>query len=587
MKTFLKMFFASLLAGFAFIFLLFAFIGVVSLFGEDKPTLHDKSILTINFNAQIVDRFSDDPFGSFDFLSQSRSEKIGLNQIKEALKRAKDDEKIKALYLNFSGIQAGPATLKELRLVLEDFKEYSTIPIYSYAEVYTQKTLYLASVSDSIFLQPSGILELSGMSANVAFYKTVLNKMGIKPEIIRGSNNKFKSAVEPFIASEMSDANREQLETLFGDLWDEYKWGIAKNRGLLPEDIQAMTDSFAVQLPVVALKNNIVDALWFEDQVLDFLVEKSGVDKVKNLNLVSHSIYLKATKKEINRAKDKIAVVYAQGEIGGGEGDESFIGSVSTARALRKARLDKNVKAIVFRVNSPGGSTLASDVIWREVKLAQETKPFVVSMGDYAASGGYYISAPADTIVTQSNTITGSIGVFMMFFSAEELIENKIGIHYETVKTSKYADLLSVNRSLNNAEKRKLQMLVDETYGQFLGYVAQGRGLDSLYVDSIGQGRVWSGKRAIELGLADVEGGLDVALEIAAGMAKLEEYRILELPRLETKLEKLLNEFSMTKMKDDIIKDELGDYYQYLQTVKRVQSWKEPQARMEFDLIFD
>jgi len=587
MKTFLKMFFASLIAGFTFIFLLFFFVGILSFLGEDKPTIKDKSILTINFNAKVVDRYMDDPFGSFDFVTQQKTEMIGMNQIKEALQRAKDDEKIKAVYFDFSGIQAGPATLKELRLILEDFRDNSSIPIYSYAEVFTQKTLYLASVSDSIFLLPSGFVELSGFSANVAFYKTVLNKMGIKPEIIRGSNNKFKSAIEPFIADEMSAANREQLETLFGDLWSDFKSAIAKNRGLTPDGIQAMTDTFAAQLPALALENNLVDALWYEDEVMDFLVKKSGVKNAKKLNFVSHSTYLSATKKEVNRAKKKIAVIYAIGEINSGSGDEQSIGSVSTAKALHKARLDTNVKAIVFRVNSPGGSAMASDVIWREAVLAQKAKPLVVSMGDYAASGGYYISAPADTIVTQSNTITGSIGIFMTFFTAEELLENKIGIHYDVVKTSEFADILSLNRSLNDAEKMKLQYLVDQGYGQFLGLVAEGRNLDSAYVDSIGQGRVWSGKRAIELGLADVEGGLDDAIEIAAGMAKLENYKILELPRMQTKLEKILEEFNMSSVKEELLEEELGEFYPYLKTIRNVQSWKEPQARMGYELIFD
>ncbi|MCT4624229.1 MAG: signal peptide peptidase SppA, partial [Schleiferiaceae bacterium] len=512
------------------------------------------------------------------------STQIGMNQLKRVLKSAQSDDNITALYLNFSGLQAGPATLKEMRQAFTNFKENTEKPIYAYAEVYTQKSLYLASVADSIFIQPNGMIELSGLSANVAYYKNMFQKIGVKPEIIRGSNNKFKSAVEPFIEDSMSYSNRLQLETLLGDLWQEYAGAIADGRGLKIDDIQVLADDFAVQSPKKSVEAGLIDALWYPDEMDEHLRKLVGAETVKDIDFISHETYDLATKTINTSARDKVAVIYAIGDIMGGSGDENTIGSVTTANAIRKARLNDRVKAIVLRVNSPGGSSLASDVIWREMKLAKETKPVIVSMGDYAASGGYYISAPADTILAQTNTITGSIGIFMTLFTAEELIEDKIGIHYDVVKTGEFADILSLNRSLKETEKMKLQNLVDEGYGQFLSLVAEGRSLDSGYVDSIGQGRVWSGQRAMELGLVDLEGGLDDAIAIAAEKAGLEDYKLMELPVLKTGLQKIMSELQMAKAKEDILKDEFGEFYEQWKQVKKVKSWNEPQARMEFEL---
>ena len=587
MKSVFKIFLAFILAGFAFVFIIFLFFGIVSLFSDGKPKVKEHSVLTINFNSEIVERGIDDAFSSFDFLTQSNSSVIGIDDLKKTLNAAKNDDNIDAVLLEFSGLMAGPSTIKDVRQLIENFKNETDKPILSYAEVYTQKSYYLASVSDSVFLQPSGLIELSGMSANVAYYKNMFSKIGVKPEIVRGSNNRFKSAVEPYIESEMSAANRMQLETLFGDIWSEFKADIAISRNMTSEDVQAISDSFAMQSPNSALALGLIDGLRFEDEVRKSLMKITSAKSENKINFIDYKTYNQSLEKEVNTSKDRIAVIYAIGDIMGGKGDENTIGSETTMKAIRKARLDKKVKAIVLRVSSPGGSALASDVIWREMKLAKETKPVVVSMGDYAASGGYYISAPADTIVTQSNTITGSIGIFMTLFTAEELIEDKIGIHYDVVKTSEFSDLYSLNRSLNEGEKRKLQIMVDEGYGRFLSLVAEGRGLDSLYVDSIGQGRVWTGKRAIELGLADLEGNLDYAIDIAAGMAKLEKFKIVKSPKIETGMEKLMSTLNASSVKEDVLKDELGEYYRYLETLHKMKTWDTPQARMEFELILN
>lgn len=587
MKSVFKIFLAFILAGFAFVFLIFLFFGIVSLVSSGKPEVKSHSILTINFNSEIVERGMDDSFSSFDFVTQTNSSVIGMDDLKRALEAAKDDDKIDAVLLEFSGVMAGPSTLKDVRTLIDNFKEESDKPIYSYSEIYTQKAYYLATAADSIFLQPGGLLEMSGLSANVAYYKNMFGKIGIKPEIIRGSNNRFKSAVEPFIEEEMSESNRLQLETLFGDLWSEYKTTIAESREMEPKEIQAVSDSFAVHSAASALDYGLIDGARFEDEVRKSLMQVTGAKAEDKLKFVSYKTYNASLKGDITTSKDRIAVIYAVGDIVGGNGDENTIGSETTSKAIKKARLDKKVKAIVLRVNSPGGSALASDVIWREMQLAKEAKPVVVSMGDYAASGGYYISAPADTIVTQSNTITGSIGIFMTLFTAQELIEDKMGIHYDVVKTSEFADLYSLNRALNEQEKMKLQQMVDEGYGRFLSLVAEGRGLDSLYVDSIGQGRVWTGKRAIELGLADVEGNLDDAVALAAEMADLEEYKRINMPKLETGIEKLMSTLNASAVKEDILKEELGEYYRYLETLQKMKSWEAPQARMEFELIVD
>ncbi len=587
MKSVFKIFLAFILAGFAFLFLIFLFFGIISILSDGKPEVKAHSVLTINFNSEIVERGIDDSFSSFDFLTQSNSSVIGMDDLKKALKAAKEDDNIDAIMLEYSGLMAGPSTLKDVRAMIEEFKIESDKPIYSYSEVYTQKSYYLASVSDSVFLQPSGLIELSGLSANVAYYKDMFGKIGIKPEIIRGSNNKFKSAVEPYIENEMSESNRLQLETLFGDLWSEYKSEIAASRKMKSSMIQAITDSFAVQSPNSALASGLVDDLRFEDEVRKSLMQATSAKSEDKINFIDFKTYNRSLDNAINTSKNRIAVIYAVGDIMGGRGDENTIGSETTMKAIRKARLDKKVKAIVLRVSSPGGSALASDVIWREMKLAKEAKPLVVSMGDYAASGGYYISAPADTIVTQSNTITGSIGIFMTLFTAEELVEDKMGIHYDVVKTSEFADLGALNRSLNENEKRKLQGMVDEGYGRFLSLVAEGRGLDSLYVDSIGQGRVWTGRRAIELGLADLEGNLDYAIDIAAGMAKLDKYKVITSPKIQTGIEKLMSTLNASSVKEDVLKEELGEYYHYIETLQKMKTWDAPQARMEYELIMN
>ena len=563
------MFFASLLAGFTFIGIFLVFIILIGLLGDEKPKVKPNSILKINLNAEITDRTVDSPFGSFDFIAGQSTPKVSLNDTKKALRLAKDDPNIRAVYLNVSTPIAGPATLKELREILVSFREESDIPIYAFSEVYTQKAYYLASASDTIILHPEGMIEFSGVSANVAYYKNVLNKIGVKPEIVRGSNNKFKSAVEPFIEDSMSTANRNQLEALLGGIWNDYLEGIASTRDLTVEDLQAISDRFAVHTPKQALSDGMVDVLWYKDEVLEFLKELCEAEEINDIETIGVSDYLLAEREELNRSKNRIAVIYASGEIGMGRGDEQSIGSETLSKAIRKARLDDKVKAIVLRVNSPGGSAMASDVIWREMELSRKVKPVVVSMSDYAASGGYYISAPADTIVAQSNTITGSIGIFMMLFTAEDLIENKIGIHYDNVKTSEYADLLSLNQSLTEDQKAKLQFLVDQGYGSFISRVANGRSMDSLMVDSIGQGRVWTGRQAMDIGLVDVEGGLDVAVELAARMAELDDYKLKELPALKTPLEQLMEDFGMKSMQDDILKEELGNYYSHLQTLKR------------------
>ena len=472
MKQFFKFMFASMLG----VFLAF-FLGIVVLFGmiaalvssadsKKEAKVEPNSVLHINFESQINDRSSNNPFENFDFGSLSGKKGIGLNDILENIEKAKTDDNIKGIYIDLQSVPAGIATIEEIRNKLIEFKESKKF-IVAYSEAYSQSAYYLASVADEVWLNPEGIIEFKGLGAQVMFFKGLLEKMEVEPQVIR--YGKFKSAIEPFILDKMSEANREQTMKYMGSIWNNIVSGIAESRKLTPAQLNLIADSALVQNAKDAVEQKLADKLYYKDQVLDDLKDRCGLEDAKKLKLVSMVKYTdapKAKKKDDKGlAKDKIAVIYASGSIEGGEGDDQTIGSDRISKAIRKARLDENVKAIVLRVNSPGGSALASDVIWREVVLAKAAKPVVASMGDVAASGGYYISCAADTIVAQPNTITGSIGVFGLLMNLKNLMNNKLGITVDTVKTNHYADLGSAFRPLTQAEHDIIQNSVNEIYG--------------------------------------------------------------------------------------------------------------------------
>ncbi|MCR9153090.1 MAG: signal peptide peptidase SppA [Bacteroidetes bacterium] len=587
MKTFLKMLLASILGGGILIFLIFILFASLASISSPELEVQDNTVLRIDMNGRYVDRAQNNPFESIDPFSGEMESAIGLNHVLGALKAAKDDPKIKGVYLDGGIPLGGSATLKDIREALLDFKASGKF-IYGYSEILTQKGLYLASVADSFMLNPEGIIEFSGLSASVTYYREALDNIGLKPVVLRATGNKFKSAVEPFLSDTMSAANRMQLTELLSSIWGQYLDEVSASANLSPAQLNSLADELLTD-PKVAQEQGLIKGLAYKDQIHEMLIKAVEVDNISAVNFINPAKY--ASKLDINGSSEynesRVAVIYAQGEIQGGEGSEYVIGSERIARAIREARKNSKVKAIVLRVNSPGGSALASEVIWREMDLARQEKPVIASMGDVAASGGYYIACYADTILAQENTVTGSIGAFGLFFTAEELMHDKIGINIETVKTNKHSDLGTIDRDLSPSERAILIRQVDNIYGTFKQRVAAGRGMDIALVDSLGQGRVYSGKKALELGLVDMMGGLDEAVAIAAEKAGISEsYSVVNYPELEDPLQAFLKELN-EGFSTSTLERELGHYAYYLELIQNAQSRQGFQTRLEFDLQID
>ena len=583
MKQFFKFVFASMVGiilSFILLFVIFiASIGVLVSSSNDKVVVSENTILHVNLNVPIVERGSTSPLDDLDLGPFKGDKTLGLNDILKSIKHAKTDDNIKGIYLDVSYLMTGFASIEEIRDALIDFKKSGKF-IISYSEVYSQGAYYLASVANKIYLNPQGILELKGFSSEIMFLKGALDKLEIEAQIIKVGT--YKSAVEPFILDKMSDANRLQTKELLGSMYNHFTAQISASRKIPQDSIIAIADGLKSRSPLDAVKYKLVDALKYKDEVLDELKAKIGIDKKKNLKSVSISDYAK-TVSNTSSASDKIAVIYANGEINSGEGDENTIGSEGISKALRKARLDDKVKAVVLRVNSPGGSSLASDVIWREVLLTKKVKPIIVSMGDYAASGGYYIACAADSIFAEPNTITGSIGVFAIIPNMKGFFNNKLGLTFDGVKTGQFADLGNISRPLTAPETMILQREVNRTYSDFTKIVANGRKISQTYVDSIGQGRVWTGEQALKLKLVDRIGHLEDAITSAAKKAKIKEFKIVNYPEIKDGLFGFLED-SEDKIKLYMVKQELGISYPYYQKVKKVMNIKGLQARMPYEI---
>lgn len=586
MKQFFKFMFASMLGTLLMIMLLFfILIGMISAMVSSVDTettvrLDKKSVLEIVLDEPIKERTSRSPFENIDFTTLKSHNQPGLYDIIKNIRKAADDENISGIYLNCSDVDGGLASIEEIRNALIDFKKSEKF-IIAYAEFYTQNTYYLASVADKIYLHPEGVVDYRGYLTELLFFKGSLAKLEIEPQIIR--HGKFKSAIEPLVNDRMSDENRAQVKEFVDDLWNHTKKGLSQSRRKSEMELQEIADSMKIQLAEDALKHGFVDKLAYADEVNQILKEQTGVSEDDKINFISLKRYNRTPAKTEKFTKDKIAIVYATGAIGGGEGDDENIGSKTTAEAIRKAREDKNIKAIVFRVNSPGGGSLASDVIWREISLAEKEKPVVVSMGDVAASGGYYISCAADTIVAQPNTITGSIGVFGVVFNIKNMLNNKLGITTDHYKTSPLSDLGLPTHALSDAEKKVYQNFVEDVYDVFTKKVAEGRKMTQADVDSIGQGRVWSGEDAKRLGLVDVLGSFNDAINIAAKMAGLENYRITELPYQKEPFAELLEDLN-AEAKAMFVKTKLGDASIYYDEVKEILEWQGMQMRLPYDI---
>ncbi|MBK8845871.1 MAG: signal peptide peptidase SppA [Bacteroidetes bacterium] len=587
MKQFFKFFFASML-GFIIgsIVLFFIFIailaGIVSSTSNKKTVeLKEKSILKITLAEPVTERTPSNPFKNWMSGEIKSNPQPGLYDIVKLINKSGADENISGLYINVSDVSAGMASLEEIRNALVEFKKSKKF-VVAYSEFYSQKGYYLASVADEIYLHPEGGMEWKGMGAQLLFFKNMFEKIGVEPQIIR--HGKFKSAIEPLIAEKMSDENRAQMKALIDDLWRNSSSQIAKSRGKTYEEFEMLADSLAIETPADAVKYGLVTKTIYEDEVLALLKKKSNAtDQPK---FISMERYANTPEKNVKYSANKIALVFANGDINSGKGNDESIGSETLAETLRKARTDEKVKAVVFRVNSPGGSALASDVIWREIELTRKVKPVVVSMGDFAASGGYYISCAANKIYAHQSTITGSIGVFGVMFNAQKLMEEKLGVTTDTYKTSDYSDIGSIARPLTAAERNKVQRSVEEVYETFTSRVADGRHIIQADVDSLGQGRVWSGEDALQLKLIDAFGGIQDAIKEAASLAKLSEYRISELPIQKDPFMELLQDGS-EDVRKSIIKAELGENASYYQSLKKLMTLQGVQARLPFELKLD
>jgi protease-4 len=584
MKDFFKMVFASMvgmiLSFFVIFILLFVVVAaIIATVDNDKVKVADNSVIHMSLDHPIQERSSKNPFEKFDFGGLESKKNVGLNDILKSLKRAKADEKIEGIFLDVSSVQAGTATIEEIRNALLDFKKSGKF-ILAYSEIYTQKGYYLASVANKIYLNPEGILEFNGLSTELPFFKGTLDKLEIEAQVIKVGT--YKSAVEPFILEKMSEANRTQVTSFLGSMYEHFLSAVSKSRKIPRDSLFAIANQLKVRQAPDAVRYKLADGLRYKDQVLDELKSRTGIEKEKEMKSVSLTDYIKNNpSEEEGDFNDHIAMVYASGEIIGGEGGDETIGSERLSRTIRKARLDKKVKALVLRVNSPGGSALASDVIWREIMLTKKVKPVIVSMGDVAASGGYYIACAADSIFAQPNTITGSIGVFGIIPNMQKFFNNKLGLTFDGVKTAEYADLGSVTRPLTDGERLIIQNEVNRIYDTFTQRVAQGRKKQQGYVNEIGQGRVWSGSEALQNGLVDKLGDIDDAIRSAAKMAKLTDYKVVAYPAQKDPFESLFN-LSEDKVKDYFAKKELGEQYHYYQQLKSALQFTGIQARLPY-----
>ncbi len=587
MKSFFKTFFASFLGSALLLVVLFIILvtSVVSSIIASSDTavkIKPQSILYMTLNYEIPERTNSNDLGfTFTGSSFKVSDNAGLNDILNNIKAAATDPNISGIFLELSQIGTSTANIEEIRNELDEFKKSGKF-IVSYSEAYSQSAYHLASVSNEIYMFPDGVLDIHGMASQNMFYKHLFDKLDIEMQIIRPENNKFKSAVEPYFLDKMSDANREQTTVLLNSVWKTICNDISVSRGIDVKVINKMADDLTIMFePETALENKFIDGLMYRDEIIDRLHQLLNLSNDKKLNLIKNAQYAKV-RPELYNGENKIGIVYAEGQIIDGEGDETTIGGESLSKAIRAARNDKNVKAIVMRVCSPGGSALASEVIRREVELAAKEKPFIVSMGNYAASGGYWISSSSDYIFADPSTLTGSIGVFGTFPNLKGFMNDKLGLTFDEAKTNENSDFGTLTKPMTPYQLKMMQKHVTDTYDDFITLVSETRNLRKTFVDSIAQGRVWCGSDAIELGLVDELGGIEQAIAYAAEKAGLESYSIKEFPKQEDMFESLLNTDKQEYYTKTILKNKLGDKVKYLEALERLNQTEGVQALMPF-----
>lgn len=585
MKDFLKFTLATV-TGIIISSVVLFFISILVVFSmvsssESETQVRKNSVMMLNLNGTLTERSQENPL---DFLMKEDYKTYGLDDILSSIRKAKENEDIKGIYIQATSLGAGFASLEEIRDALKDFKESGKF-IVAYGDTYTQNLYYLSSVADKVLLNPQGMLEWRGLAATPMFFKDLLEKIGVEMQIFKVGT--YKSAVEPFISTEMSPANREQVNVYLSSIWGQITSSVAESRNLSVEALNKEADRMLMFYPAEeSVKNGLVDTLIYKNDVRDYLKNIVGIDKDDNMPVLGIQDMINV-KKNVPRDKsgNVIAVYYAYGEIDGGSSasTDEGINSEKVIKDLRKLKDDENVKAVVLRVNSPGGSAYGSEQIWYAINQLKKEKPVIVSMGDYAASGGYYIACNADTIVAEPTTLTGSIGIFGMMPNAKGLTE-KLGVNFDAVKTNPYADFGNLTRPMNDGEKVLMQMYVNKGYELFLTRCSDGRGISMEELDKIAQGRVWTGSTAKELGLVDELGGLDKALEIAIAKAGVDAYTVMNYPKKEGFLESLMNTNPGNYIKARMLNGKMNDVYRQFSIIENFDKIDRIQARVPFEL---
>jgi protease-4 len=586
MKDFLKYTLATItgiiLASILFFFVMLGTLSAIIASGDKPVSVSENSVLVLKAGVSTPDRGNENPLAGFDFFDMTLAPVPGLNEILKNIEKASTDTRIKGILIENGLFPSGWATTSEIRNALAKFRESGKFVI-SYSDyVLTQECYYLSTAADKIYINPESMVDFKGLSSEVMFYKKALEKIGVEVQVIR--HGKFKGAVEPFLLDKLSEENKAQIRDYAGSIWKSVLEDISASRGIPTAELNRIADNLDGNIASKALQSKLVDALMYRDELNDTLRSLTGISLEKELNTISMFKYSKVPdhNKTID-VKNRIAVIYASGTIVTGKGNETNIGGNYYADVIRKERKDTSVKAIVLRVNSPGGNAIASDIMWRELELAAKVKPVVVSMGNYAASGGYYISAPATKIYANATTISGSIGVFGLIPNAGKLLEQKLGLSTEFVNTNVNSEFPSVYRPMNSYEQEVMQRSIENVYTGFVGKVAAGRDMTTQSVDSIGQGRVWSGTSAIKIGLVDELGGLEDAIKGAAELAGIDSWSIRELPVIEDPYMKLLTQLS-GEVKMSFLKKELGESVKYYNMVQEIRDLSGIQARLPYFL---
>lgn len=586
MKDFLKYTLATItgiiIASILFFITMIASLSAIVASGEKPVSVSDNTVLVLKAGVPVPDRGNDNPLNGFDVLNMTFTTMPGLNEILRNIEKAATDDRIKGILIENGLMPTGWATTGEIRDALTEFRKSGKFVISWADYVMTQECYYLATAADRIYVTPGSMVEFKGLSSEVMFYKNALEKLGVDVQVTR--HGKFKGAVEPFLLDRLSEENKAQIRDYTGSIWNHVIESISESRNITAARLNTLADSLAGNIAATALKSGLVDGLLYRDALIDTLKTLTGTSPEKDLNMLSMMKYIKVPDPSATyNAKNRISVIYASGNIVTGKGNETNIGGNSYADIIRKERKDTSVKAIVLRVNSPGGSAIASDLIWKELQLAADIKPVVISMGNYAASGGYYISAPGTKIYADPATISGSIGVFGLVPNAGKLLEERIGLTTETVNTNRNSDFPSVTRPMNDYEKAMMQASIEQVYSDFVGKVAEGRKMTASAVDSIGQGRVWSGVSASKIGLVDELGGLKDAVRGAAELANVESYSVRELPVPEDPYTRIMEQLG-GEIRMKFLKKELGEAVRYYNILKEMTGMSGIQARLPYSI---